>query len=173
MTTATTSLRAAGRLCSAPDPRIALVRPGATRSRRPAAAATLRSSRPQRPSVGGYARSTGSPSRQVAATAPRSTGRRARLTPRGRVLLLLLISGLLLVAFSLGRVSTSASDTVAKQPTAQTVVTAGDTLWSIAVRVAPGNDPRETVGQLMRLNHLSGVDLSVGQQLLLPSPSHR
>ncbi|GAC1327407.1 MAG: hypothetical protein NVSMB13_13660 [Mycobacteriales bacterium] len=87
------------------------------------------------------------------------------------MLLLVCISGLLLVAFSLGRVSTSAATAPAKPAVAQTVVAPGDTLWSIAVRVAPANDPRETVAQLVRLNHLNGVGVVVGQRLLLPAHS--
>lgn len=44
-------------------------------------------------------------------------------------------------------------------------VRSGDTLWSIATRVAPGRDPRAEVAQLQSLNHLHGVDLVVGQVL--------
>jgi LysM repeat protein len=44
-------------------------------------------------------------------------------------------------------------------------VQSGDTLWSIASRVAPGRDPRDEVARLQRLNHLDGVDLAAGQVL--------
>jgi hypothetical protein len=46
-------------------------------------------------------------------------------------------------------------------------VQAGDTLWAIAGRVAPGRDPREVVDQLVRDNHLRG-SLQVGEQLQIP-----
>jgi LysM repeat protein len=41
----------------------------------------------------------------------------------------------------------------------------GDTLWSIASRVAPDRDPRDEVTRLQRLNHLDGVQLAAGQVL--------
>lgn len=51
-------------------------------------------------------------------------------------------------------------------------VVAGDTLWGIAQRVAPGSDPRATVGEIRELNGLSnGHVLGVGDVLLLPSPT--
>jgi nucleoid-associated protein YgaU len=44
-------------------------------------------------------------------------------------------------------------------------VHAGDTLWSIAAQVAPQRDPRAEVGDLQKLNGLSGVALVPGQVL--------
>jgi Tfp pilus assembly protein FimV len=44
-------------------------------------------------------------------------------------------------------------------------VHAGDTLWSIATRVAPDRDPRAEVGALRRLNHVTGARLTPGQVL--------
>ena len=96
---------------------------------------------------------------------------RAHLTRRGRVAILLVIAALLFTAFSLGRAGSQASgDSTA--PTAprveQTTVMPGDTLWSVAKRIAPDNDPREVVAQIRALNDLSGSELQVGQQLFLP-----
>ncbi len=45
----------------------------------------------------------------------------------------------------------------------------GDSLWSVAQRIAPQNDPREVIAQIRRLNDLEGSELQVGQQLLLPT----
>ena len=42
-----------------------------------------------------------------------------------------------------------------------------DTLWSIAQRHYAG-DPRTAIWRIEKANHLSGADVSVGQQLLLP-----
>jgi LysM repeat protein len=53
----------------------------------------------------------------------------------------------------------------------QTTVQSGDTLWSIAQRIAPDNDPRDVIAQIRRINHLQSSSLRVGQQLLLPVPS--
>jgi nucleoid-associated protein YgaU len=47
------------------------------------------------------------------------------------------------------------------------VVRAGDTLWSIAERHAPGRDPREVVFAIGEANELSGP-LVPGRTLLLP-----
>ena len=92
-----------------------------------------------------------------------------RLTRRGRSALLLLLVALLLAAFSLGRVRTEAATAGGAQPSVrQTTVHNGDTLWSVARRIAPKSDPREVVIQLRRLNHLDGADLRAGQQLVLP-----
>jgi hypothetical protein len=111
--------------------------------------------------------------RPVPLTVPaerRSAGR-AHLTRRGRLALLLVIAALLFTAFSLGRAGSSASGD-SSAPTAprveQTTVMPGDTLWSVAKRIAPDNDPREVVAQIRELNDLRSSELQVGQQLLLP-----
>lgn len=103
------------------------------------------------------------PSRQAAPSS-------VRLTRRGRVVVLLALVALALVAFTLGRVGSSQAATERPTPTsyAATTVHAGETLWAVAQRVAPGHDPREVVAQLRALNHLSDGGLQVGQQLLLP-----
>ena len=44
-------------------------------------------------------------------------------------------------------------------------VESGDSLWSIAARVAPGRDPRAVVDNLRSLNHLQSVALTPGQTL--------
>ncbi|HET9005593.1 MAG TPA: LysM peptidoglycan-binding domain-containing protein [Actinomycetes bacterium] len=49
------------------------------------------------------------------------------------------------------------------------MVEPGDTLWSIARRVAPGRDPRPVVDGLIDANHLRG-GLQVGQELSIPVP---
>ena len=72
-------------------------------------------------------------------------------------------------ATSCGR-STEAATTTAPAPAVtQTTVQAGESLWTVAHRVAPGTDPRETVQQIRQLNHLSSSGLQAGQQLLLPA----
>lgn len=94
-----------------------------------------------------------------------------RLTRRGRLLVVLLLAGLLLAAFSLGRAGSSqAASTVSPAtPVVSTTVHVGETLWAVAQRVSPGSDPREVVALLRRLNHLGSVSLQVGQQLVVPA----
>ena len=96
-------------------------------------------------------------------------GGAVRMTRRGRVLLSALLVGLLVTAFSLGRVGSQAATTARATPVLQqTTVHAGETLWAVARRIAPDNDPRDVVQQLRSLNHLERASLQIGQQLLLP-----
>jgi nucleoid-associated protein YgaU len=91
-----------------------------------------------------------------------------RLTRRGVVVLsaVVLLLGLGLVWLA----RASAPSSAGTHPAAPAAVTvqSGDTLWSIASRVAPGQDPRAEVAALQRRNHLSGVDLTPGQVLQVP-----
>jgi LysM repeat protein len=85
------------------------------------------------------------------------------------VLVVLLVAALLLLAFSLGRVSPSASTASAPRPAPRSVVVQpGDTLWEIAVGVAPSVDPRVTVERIIDRNGLSAPALRAGQSLVLP-----
>ena len=96
-------------------------------------------------------------------------GHGTRITRRGRAALVLVLVGLLLGAFSLGRVGTQAATPRPAGPLLeQTTVHSGESLWSVAHRVAPSADPRDVVVQLRRLNHLDGSSVQVGQQLVLP-----
>ena len=104
--------------------------------------------------------------RRTPATAPAT-----HLTRRGRVLAVLVFAAVLLGAFSLGRTASEAAAPTTSASAVQvehTTVQPGDSLWSVARRVAPENDPREVVEQIRRLNDLSSADIQVGQQLLLP-----
>jgi LysM repeat protein len=103
------------------------------------------------------------------ATQHTTAGSHTRLTRRGRVLLLAALVAVLFGAFSLGR-SVSEAASPDEQP-AQHVVTVeqGDSLWTLAARVAPDNDPRDVVAQIRDLNDLSSSGLVPGQQLVLPA----
>lgn len=105
--------------------------------------------------------------RNAAAPAPA-----VRLTRRGRALLVLLLAAVLLSAFSLGRTGSEAASVLgsagAAAPTS-TTVQPGDSLWSVAQRIAPEHDTREVVAQIQRLNDLDTPTLQVGQLLLLPT----
>lgn len=91
----------------------------------------------------------------------------SRLTRRGRLVLVLVLAAVALVAFSLGRTSATASRDAVAPPRATVVVQPGETLWEIASRVAPGTDPRVTVGRIRELNGLRGAP-QAGQRLQLP-----
>lgn len=49
------------------------------------------------------------------------------------------------------------------------VVAPGDTLWTIARQVAPGQDPRRTVEILRQANGLRSAALRIGQHLVIPA----
>ena len=93
-----------------------------------------------------------------------------RLTRRGRLVVVLGLVALLFAAFSYGRAGTQAATSVEKAPTlGQTTVQAGESLWTVAERIAPSQDPREVIQQIRQLNDLSGSGIQAGQQLLLPA----
>jgi LysM repeat protein len=97
-----------------------------------------------------------------------TAGSHTRLTRRGRVLLLTALVAVLFGAFSLGR-SVSQAAPPSAQPAAHVVtVEQGDSLWTLARRVAPDHDPRDVVAQIRDLNDLSSSGLVPGQQLVLP-----
>ena len=85
---------------------------------------------------------------------------------RARVLaIVLVVAAFLLVAPGLAR--GDGPERPARQVTY--VVEPGDTLWSIARRVAPGRDPRPVVDALVEANDLHG-GLQAGQELSVPVP---
>ena len=93
------------------------------------------------------------------------------LTRRGRVLLLALLVAVLFGAFSLGRAAPQAASVSSSAPALEQItVQQGESLWTVARRIAPDNDPREVIAQIRRLNDLTTWQLQAGQQLLLPVP---
>jgi hypothetical protein len=89
------------------------------------------------------------------------------LTRRGVVVVTTLVLALGAVLVWLARLS---APTPAAAPAAPRVVTVapGDTLWSIATRIAPDTDPRAEVAALQQRNGLTSVDLVPGQVLRVP-----
>jgi hypothetical protein len=86
-----------------------------------------------------------------------------------------------LVAVALDRLGVPGGDTSADDATTRGAVTVdavavgrsvrvvrpGETLWAIARAIAPNDDPRAVVDELIALN--GGAPLEVGQRLVLPS----
>lgn len=93
-----------------------------------------------------------------------------RLTRRGRVLLtLFMVAGLVVAGFTLGRGSSLAAGHHAPVARHTVTVQAGDTLWSVAARIAPHADPRAIVAEIASLNKLSGSIVQPGEQLVVPT----
>ena len=93
---------------------------------------------------------------------------RLRLTRRGRVVLVVLPA---VLALSSALVGVSAPFAQA-DPTAAAhtvVVHPGETLWSIAGRLAPSRDPRDVVAELERANRLRGALVLAGERLTVPA----
>ena len=90
---------------------------------------------------------------------------RLRLTPRGRLTILVVLAVIGFAAFGLGRASADGSG--APIGPATVVVQPGDTLWDIASAAMPKSDPRDAVDALKALNHLDSAAVQVGQSLLL------
>jgi hypothetical protein len=93
-----------------------------------------------------------------------------RLTRRGRlVATLVLLAGFLAGGVLLAGGLASAGTEPGAAATAQRVIVApGETLWGIAEREAPGTDPRDTVAEILELNHLQSSAVEAGSVLLLP-----
>ncbi len=94
--------------------------------------------------------------------------RRARLTRRGRVVVVLVALVLLVVGFSMGRVSSQAAGPQRHAAPATVTVEPGESLWSLAARIAPHVDPRLVVDQIVALNHLPDAEVDAGEQLVVP-----
>jgi LysM domain len=96
-----------------------------------------------------------------------------RLTRRGRLVTAaatLLIAGLTLVGVVSRAGALHETAPLPASAPAQVVVAPGETLWSIAHRVAPDRDPRTVVAGIQRLNDLPTPDVRAGQTLLLRAP---
>jgi hypothetical protein len=92
-----------------------------------------------------------------------------RLTRRGRLVLVMFVMIIAVIAgLTFGRGSSLAASSA--HPIQHTVVvSAGETLWSVAARIAPHDDPRLVVADIESLNHLASADVEAGQQLLVPT----
>jgi Tfp pilus assembly protein FimV len=93
-----------------------------------------------------------------------------RLTRRGRLIIVLAVMALLVLAgVVLGHGSSQAAGRGSVAATTRTLtVQPGETLWSVAARIAPHSDPRLVVADIESRNHLTGGQVRAGQQLRVP-----
>ena len=103
----------------------------------------------------------------------RSVRPAARITRRGRLVLLGLVVALAFAVISLGQVAAQAGSTDPAGdagPVSSTwVVQPGETLWVIAERLDPDADPRETVARIVAMNDLPSSSVVAGQELVVPA----
>jgi LysM domain len=95
-----------------------------------------------------------------------------RLTRRGRLVLVLVVTLLAVLAgLTLGHGSSlAASGAPSSHASRHTVIVApGQTLWALASRVAPHQDPRLVVANIEAINHLTSSTVQAGQRLLVPA----
>jgi hypothetical protein len=101
--------------------------------------------------------------------APRATRPVPAVVYRRRRLIAVLIIALVLAAATVvaARIGASGAPQTSPPPAPGVVyvVQPGDTLWSIAAKLAPGADPRDEVDRLAAIN--GGAALRVGQRLQL------
>lgn len=95
-----------------------------------------------------------------------------RLTRRGRLVVFLACVAVVLgVAFFLGASSVATEEPGSAPVTEVVTVGTGETLWELAAeRTVPGEDVRDTMLEIERLNALESTALDAGQRLLVPAP---
>ena len=108
------------------------------------------------------------PGAEGAGRAVRQQRTALRLTRRGRVVLVVLPTLLALSGALLAAAPGAAEAAPRVQPARTVVVGTGDSLWTIAERIAPHTDPRLTVAALERANGLSDGRVDAGVTLVLP-----
>lgn len=97
---------------------------------------------------------------------------RLRLTRRGRAVFTTLIALPIIVALLWLSFSASSGAIASSEPAVVSYETVsvgyGDSLWQIAARIAPNEDPRDVIDELIQLNQLTESMLRPGQLLYVP-----
>ena len=97
-----------------------------------------------------------------------------RLTRRGRIViaavLILPVTGLIasVVASASAASAASAGGALSAVTYRHVQVEAGQSLWQLAISVAPTADPRDVVADIVRLNELPSAIVQPGQSLAIP-----
>lgn len=105
----------------------------------------------------------------ASATGPADVPGRLRLTRRGRLVAFLafLLAALALVVFAVSGAATGTAERGEPVAVRTVSIEPGDTLWSIATRAAPGEDPRDLIAEIQELNSIDG-SLRVGTEIAVP-----
>lgn len=98
---------------------------------------------------------------------------RLRITRRGKAVLATVLSIPAVVV--IGMMATAGGPAVASAEQGATTefayvtVSAGESLWDVAERVAPSQDPRDVIADIERLNGLVGSGVAAGESLAIPA----
>ena len=112
---------------------------------------------------------TSRPAPAVRAIRPGRQPASPRLTRRGRLVVVLVLTVALFALASVGRVWAFATADASSGPVTSTwVVQPGETLWDVASAVDPGADPRDTIARIVDLNDLPTSSVTVGQSIQVP-----
>lgn len=111
------------------------------------------------------------------------TAPRLRLTARGRAVVALLIAVPLAagaVAFGFGQgaaaqgpAAESAASSASTTGFRYVTVHDGESLWSVAQRIAPQSDPRDVIAEIVDLNQLPSTAVQSGDRLAIPATYSR
>ena len=94
-----------------------------------------------------------------------------RLNRRGRLARTFVVLSLAIVLGSVVSAKAGAGTDAAPQLAGSFItvtVAPGDTVWSLATRLAGGNDVRALVSEIISVNSLASVDVATGQKLRIP-----
>ncbi|CAA9379856.1 MAG: hypothetical protein AVDCRST_MAG21-1447 [uncultured Nocardioidaceae bacterium] len=106
----------------------------------------------------------------IVPTVREAGGAPMRLTRRGRLVVFLTLVAATLATVTLVGGPALSSDQAHHSVSRTVVVASGETLWDIAKRVAPAEDPRAVVDDIVALNHLrDGGVIRTGQPLEVPA----
>lgn len=105
---------------------------------------------------------------------PMPSHTRLRMTARGRRVIVGMVSLPLAAAVFLGALAggealASRSASAPGGEFTTVLVEPGDSLWSIALEVAPASDPRDVVDEIVRLNALGSSTVDAGQRIAIPT----
>ena len=98
---------------------------------------------------------------------------RLRLTRRGRVVFTTLgavplVAWAFVAVLGAGGAAADAGSDLGARTFEYVTVHQGDSLWAIAESIAPDDDPRAVIDEIVRLNGLDDVIVEPGQRLALP-----
>jgi hypothetical protein len=94
-----------------------------------------------------------------------------RLNRRGRLARTFVVLSLAIVLGSVVSAQAGAGTDTSTQAASSFItvtVAPGDTVWSLANRLAGGGDVRSLVSEIISVNSLSSVDVATGQKLRIP-----